>query len=259
MDKAGLKSLRISILITLISIISATAATVAWFSIADNVKIRNMRMEVTSGYMLRMDTVAHQDFDDYQVSLSLADIIAENSDFIENGEYEIPLEPVTTGDGKIFKFEDGTVVEADSGTYLEFIVHFMANQDMIVHLTSLNSQKGQDGTRISSDNPDLALAMRTSFTARNKTYIYNPGMGNESMTNSNIKYFGLPDSTDMDYNEDNALWVMKKGVDVPVIMRIWLEGTDKRCTNDLKGYNYEVQFRFEGTDSNHNQLMSSRE
>ena len=46
------------------------------------------------------------------------------------------LEPVTTADEEVFTYENGAVVSDTSGAYLTFTLHFMAEKDMLVHLTS---------------------------------------------------------------------------------------------------------------------------
>ncbi len=41
--------------------------------------------------------------------------------------------------------------------------------------------------------------------------------------------------------------------DKPVIVRIWLEGTDPNCTNMVKGADYSVSMRFEGIEQQESQ------
>ena len=58
-----------SILLVLLALVSITAATVAWFSIADRTKVRSMSMEITTGVNLRFDLDAHDTFDEYVKTL----------------------------------------------------------------------------------------------------------------------------------------------------------------------------------------------
>ena len=79
---------------------------------------------------------------------------------------EEPLNPVTTRDCVTFTLRNGAVVSADSGSYLEFTLHFIATEDVVVHLTSENSAGRTDGTLVSSQTQDaLPKAMRISFSA----------------------------------------------------------------------------------------------
>ena len=49
------KLLTTSVLLALLALVSVTAATVAWMTIADRTRVRSMRMEITSGANLRFD------------------------------------------------------------------------------------------------------------------------------------------------------------------------------------------------------------
>ncbi len=251
--KARGQTLYLSIALALVALVSAAAATMAWFSIADNARLRSMRLDITSGYALRIDTVPHATYEEYRASISLAEIVDSLVGNVEHSEYMTALQPVTTEDCLLFTDEFGNRVGAETGQYLEFVVHFMANRDMLVHLTS----EGKEGTKITSSNPELVQAMRVSFMAEGVNYIYNPGMGDSSVAEKSGKMFGLPRSSDMVMSDVNAMWEMKEGVDVPVTVRIWLEGTDPACTNRIQGADYQIQFRFEGSDEQHQRFTSN--
>ena len=161
------KRLYVSILLALIALTSIVAASVAWFTIANFTKVYSMGMEVTSGTNLRFDLDPHDKYEDYVKTLNfaqIADRIKKDKGFDMR---TVPLEPVTTSDYKTFKLEDGTVVSDKSGSYLEFTLHFMATDNMLIHLTSASSEGQKNGTGISSSNKNLPAAMRLSFTVEN--------------------------------------------------------------------------------------------
>ena len=56
------------------ALVSVTAATTAWMTIADRTSVRSMRMEIISDSSLRFDLDAHEVFDDYVKTLSFRDI-----------------------------------------------------------------------------------------------------------------------------------------------------------------------------------------
>lgn len=222
-------SLYISFLLLLLAIVAMTAATVAWFTIADKGRVSSMNMDITSGASLKFDLDQHDNFEDYIVTLQfeqIADRIRAEHGFDMR---DVPLEPVTTSDGQSFRFEDGSSVDVDSGAYLEFRLHFMALSDMDVHLTSRDGKDGKQGTAITSKNPKLVNAMRISFTADGKTSIYDPGSGG-----------------------DMQLFSLEQEKDKEVIVRIWLEGTDENCTSEIQGSDYSISMRFVGTDEDGN-------
>ena len=148
-----------SVLLFLLALVSITAATVAWMTIADRTRVRSMRMEITSGANLRFDLDPHEEFEDYVKTLSFLDIAQRI--YQEKGFHpaDNPLVPVTTNDCVHFTLEDGTAAKPEY--YLEFTLYFMASEDMIVHLTSA----GLDGTRVQSSITALPRALRLSFTA----------------------------------------------------------------------------------------------
>ena len=245
------KRMYISILLSMLALVGVTAATVAWFSIADNTRVRTMSLDIMADVSLRMDLDAHSTIDQYVKTLSFRQIgnrIQQEKGF---SFLDTPLQPVTTSDQSTFTFENGSVADPRSGAYLEFTLHFMAEKDMTVHLTSANSSDGTlDGTLISSRNAALPEAMRISFTADGKTWVYDPGMGNTSDSSSGASVFGLPSAEAMTTSDDNAMFDLKQGVDKPVLVHIWLEGTDPVCTDELRSSDYEIRLRFTGTDEN---------
>jgi hypothetical protein len=254
-----MKRLYTSILLVMLALVCITAATVAWFTIADRTKVKSMNMEVTTGTNLRFDLDAHDTFDEYIKTLYFEQIADR---VLKDKGYDMrttSLEPVTTTDYSTFTLENGTVVQDDTGAYLEFTLHFMATQDMLVHLTSTSSTGKNDGTSITSDNANLADSMRISFEADGITYIYDPGMGASSIAGDNSKTFGLASAGDMVLNDDNALFFLREGVDKTVVVHVWLEGTDEKCTDELRGADYAIRLRFLGTDKDNNPLDGTDE
>lgn len=239
-----------SLLLMLLALVAVTATTVAWFSIADRAKVRTMGLDIIAGVDLRMDLDSHSTFEEYRKTLSFEDIAARIQKEKGFSMKTTPLEPVTTTNQRQFTFENGTVVSADSGAYLEFTLHFIAGKDMVVHLTSANSSKNvNDGTAILSDTKELVQAMRISFEADGTCFVYDPGLGNRMTQSRQTKTFGLPDASQMVLNENNAMFSLKEGEDKTVLVHIWLEGTDPACTNELKSAEYAIRLRFTGTDS----------
>ncbi len=227
-----------TLLVILIALVAMTAVTYAWFTISDNARLSMMRMDVTTGPSLRMDVVPHSTFEEYKKTLTFEEIAAKIRSDTGVDIASVPIEPVTTRDGVSFVFEDGSPASYRNGTYVEFTLHFMSVGDMYVHLTSTSSKNADDGTRVWSDtNARLAEAMRLSFTKDGRTFVYDPGsMDIAGMTDENTVFF-IPDATN-----------------IPVTVRIWIEGTDPVCTNELKGSEYSIQMRFEGSDENNQPL-----
>ena len=223
-EKQARSRLYTSVLLVLLSLVAVTAATVAWFSIADNTKVKTMGLDIIADTDLRMDLDPHETIEQYVKTLSFEQIAERMQRDKGFSMAETPLEPVTTVDETVFTFENGNVAESTSGAYLEFSLHFMAAKDMIVHLTSANSSnETEDGTAIMSWN-----------------------MGDTSGTSGQTKIFGLPRASVMKLTDDNAMFSLKEGENKEIKVHIWLEGTDPACTDELKATQYSIRLRFMG-------------
>ncbi len=234
---------RTTILTVLIALLALVAVSYAWFTLSDNGRINMMRMNVTAGISMAIDLDAHDTFEEYVHTLYFPDIADRIRAEKGYDMREVPLQPVTTSDGQVFTFQNGTVASNSDGTYLEFTLHFMAMADCWVHLTENDSNGNRDGTRIWSDqNPNLGRAMRISFTSDNGTIIYDPG--------------GAVDYTS--YTNATRLFHLDELTDKPVLCHVWIEGTDELCNNDLKGLGYSIQMRFEATDDDNKPITARR-
>ncbi|MDD5832936.1 MAG: hypothetical protein PUC98_05615 [Clostridiales bacterium] len=238
------------LLLLMLAVVSITAATAAWFSIASNTRLGSMGVNLTSGVSLRFDLDEHTEFDDYVKSLSFEDIADRILRDTGTDIRETPIEPVTTYDFEYYTYEDGTPADPAAGSYIEFVLHFMAQRDMFVHLTDDSGKNGEAGTILSSDTPGLVSSMRVSFTADQDTVVFVPDLGDTSYYDNAVRFMGLEVSEATGLNDNNTLFFIEEGVDMPVTVRIWIEGTDEDCTNDLIGSEYELSMRFEGSDEN---------
>lgn len=244
-----------SVLLALLAFVSVTAATAAWMTIADRTRVRSMRMEITTGANLRFDLDAHDTFDEYVKTLSFDEIAARIAQDQGYDPKTHPLTPVTTRNFGNFLLENGTAAKKEY--YLEFTLHFMATEDMIVHLTSASSSGGSDGTRVESQRQGVPDAMRISFTEADIS-VYDPGMGDTSTPIDGGKQFGLPSGGTVTYNDGNALFSLKANEDKPVVVRVWLEGTDPACNDSIRNADFKIWLRFIGTDENGNPLIDQR-
>ena len=228
-----------SILLLLVALVALAAVTYAWFTIADNTRV-NLRMDITTGKFVRIEVQAHDSYEDYKPFLYFDEI---RDYVIKHGgpDYnEIIMEPVTTTNGRTFTYEHGEPVTADDFVYVEYTLHFRSLDHVLLHLTTNNSKDKADGTRIDSmENPSVRRAMRISYTdPYGNTHIYNP--------RSNVNY--------TKFTQDTVVCELPADTDVPVVVRVWLEGNDPECTNALKGMDYIIQMRFEATDMNYQPL-----
>ena len=247
-----------TLLLVLIALVGVTAATAAWFMISDRTRVYSLSMNITAGPSLRFDTVAHEKYEDYPQTITfdqIADAVLRQQNYDMR---KTVIRPVTTSDVQTFTYRDGSPVRANTGAYWEFPIHFIASEDMIVHLTAQNSTGKQDGTLISSSIPQLPDSLRIAFEADGNIMVYDPGMGDSSTFFGKIKNFGLQTGNVSVYNQNSVLFPLKAETDKTVIFRVWMEGTDEACTDELKNSDFEIRLRFEGTDEAGNRLSGRR-
>ena len=208
----------ITLLLALIAIVAITAATVAWFMISDRTRVYSLSMNISAGPSLRFDVEPHEVFEDYVQTLSLERIA--DSVLAEQGfdMRTAPLNPVTTSDCVTYTFQSGVVANPRTGSYWEVPLHFMATEDMTVHLTARNSEKKEDGTKISSSLRNLPQTMRIAFRTEGDVPVYNPGMGDSSTISGKIKNFGLQSAEETVYNENSVLFSLKADTDKTVVL-----------------------------------------
>lgn len=256
-QKNSARTLYLSLLLVLLALVSVTAASVAWFTIADNTRLHSISMDVSAGPAIRFDLDPHDDITQYKKTLTFDEIADRLRADWGYDMRDKPLEPVTTQDCVEFTFRNGTVVSADSGSYLEFTLHFMSAQDVLVHLTPENSEGKADGTLVSSKTaPALPAAMRISFTARGETVVYDPGSNDGTGDPHAFRRIFLPDAGRMVYSAGTVLFSLQKDVDLPVVVRVWMEGTDPVCENSLQGADYSIRLRFLGTNEDHQPIKT---
>lgn len=239
-----------TVLLVLFALVAIAMATFAWFSIADHAKARSLALTANAGNALRFDLDAHDSFDQYVSTLGFdqisARIASEKGVNIDTSK----LQPVTTSDYQNFTYEDGSAVQASTGAYLEFTLHFTSHDDVTVRLTGEAGSNNEPGTQFSSNREGLPQAMRMSFTCDNRTWVYNPSMGATASGAGSATVFGLVQGGS---SEAANMFSLVTDTDKPVIVRIWLEGTDPNCTNMVKGADYSVSMRFEGIEQQESQ------
>lgn len=239
-----------TLLLVLFALVAIAMATFAWFSIADHAKARSFALTANAGNALRFDLDAHDDFNQYVSTLGFdqisARISAENGVDIDTSK----LQPVTTSDGQSFTYEDGSAAQAQTGAFLEFTLHFISHEDVVVRLTGEAGSNGEAGTAFTSNVQGLPEAMRMSFTCDGRTWVYNPNMGATASGSGQMAMFGIVPGGS---SEAANMFSLVADTDKPTIVRIWLEGTDPNCTNMVKGADYSVSMRFEGIEQQESQ------
>lgn len=243
---------RLIVFIALITLLSMTSATVAWFTVNTFAGVENLDIKISMSAQLKVG------MDNYGTDLERYTKVITNemvdSYLQKQGKRleDIMLDPVTTTEGTRFTNQRGTVREANDRSYLEFECYFIATEDMWVHLTTESTEQGEDdGTKVTTTSTgpkaDVVNCARVDFsTERNGTAIYEPNRGNPVNGQST---FDLPSGT-MQYSNNTRLFHLEQLTPTKATIRIWIEGEDPECDDDVQDAQLGVQLGFVGCDDN---------
>lgn len=242
------------IFIAVITLLSMTTATVAWFTVNTLAGVSQLDLHISMSAQLKVSMDDHgTDLDQYVKVITnemIDNYLARNDTSLSN----IMLDPVTTSDGRSFVSQRGTSREPNNRTYLEFECYFIATEDMWVELTTESTQQGlDDGTKVTTTSTgaraDVVNCTRVSFTADNSpnsTAIYEPNRGYPI---NNQTTFDLPSGT-MVYSDETRLFHLNQLEPTKVTIRIWIDGEDPECDDDVQDAQLSIQLGFVGCDEN---------
>ena len=121
-----------------------------------------------------------------------------------------------------------------------------------MHLTTESSKQGEDdGTKVTTTSTgakaDVVNCARVDFsTDKNGTAIYEPNRGTPV---SGQTTFDLPSGT-MQYSNSTRLFHLDQLTPTKATIRIWIDGEDPQCDDDVQEAQLGVQLGFVGCDEN---------
>lgn len=243
---------RLIVFVALITLLSMTTATVAWFTVNTFAGVDNLDIKISMSAQLKVG------MEDYGTDLERYTKVITNemvdSYLQKQGKRleDIMLDPVTTTNGTRFTNQRGTEKEPNDRSYLEFECYFIATEDMWVHLTTESAEDNEDsGTKVTTTSTgpkaDVVNCARVDFsTERNGTAIYEPNRGTPVNGQST---FDLPSGT-MQYSDNTRLFHLEQLTPTKATIRIWVDGEDPECDDDVQDAQLGVQLSFVGCDEN---------
>lgn len=250
------KRRRLIVFIAIITLLSMTSATVAWFSVNTFAGVDNLDIKISMSAQLKVG------MENYGTDLTKYTKVITNEmidSYLKKQNTslkETVLDPVTTTNGTRFTNQRGTVRKANDRSYLEFECYFIATEDMWVHLTTESTKAGEDdGTKVSTTSTgakaDVVKCTRVDFsTDKNGTAIYEPNRGTPV---NGQKTFDLPSGT-MQYSDNTRIFHLDQLTPTKVTIRIWIDGEDPQCDDDVQDAQLGVQLGFIGCDENNNPI-----
>ena len=252
------KRKRLIAFLSILAVLGLSTATFAWFTVNTFAGVSDFELKISTGEELRVSMEAHgSDIDRYVYEIT-NDMINSHLRKYDTSLDDMMLHPVTTTDGSKFTYQYGGEAEPnDNASYLEVECYFIATKEMWVHLTTERGSEdsADSGTAVSTSSPapqsDITSAIRIDFeTADDGVKTWEPNKGSQV---TSLTTFDLP-SGDMVYNDDNNLFHLEKLTPKKVTFRLWMEGEDPECDNDVMGANLTVRMSFVGCDRNNNPI-----
>lgn len=246
------KRRKLIVFLSILAILGLTTSTYAWFTVNTFAGIKNFELDISTGEDLRVDMTNHGSDIEQYVKIITNDMI---NSYLRNAGTNLDdmlLAPVTTNNGSDFRFEHGAAATANEH-YLEFETYFIGSKEMWVHLsTEAFDDHGErlDGSKVSTTSPapqsDVVRACRIDFQTADSVATWEPNKGTAV---TSLRTFDLPSGT-MVYNDSNELFHLDKLTPKKVTIRLWLEGEDPECDNDIMAANLTTQLAFIGCDEN---------
>lgn len=247
--KARMK-LKSTIMICIIALLAVCTGTLAWFTLNTFASVNDLEMTIGTGAQLLVSTEDHgTDLSKYVKVITnemVNEVLAKDNTSLD----KLLLMPLTSDDGIELKTRSGKVQEGNTGGYLEFPLYFIATKEMYVHLTSDDTASNKDdGSSVSTTETgakaDVINCPRVSFEESGSARIWEPNQGSAVAGQST---FDLP--SPMNYTNNTRLFHLNAMEPKKIMVRLWVEGEDPQCDDDVQDAQLTVALCFMGTDEN---------
>lgn len=247
-----------SLMIFVIALLVMITATLAWFTISGLAGTDGLDINCTTGNDLKISTTNKgTDMNAWEKTVT-ADMI--NAQLQSSGYKkldEILLTPLSTRNassniGTRLFLQNGTERTEEgprSGQYLLMKLWFISDNDVKVYLTDKESESGaNDGTKITSNSTNNASQANIIRTARisfasdsASTKIYE--VENRVYAGQSNAFSSISNNTDSNY-----LFSLQAKTPKEVTVRLWIEGEDPLCVDDVAEASFKVQLMFESEE-----------
>lgn len=243
---------KFTFLLSIIAMLVLITGTLAWFTLSNFASVNDINLKISTAPELFLD-IENRGTDTSLWKKTLTNDMVNTALRAQNAPIlsEQLLDPVTTSNGISFQSESGSARTANSDTFVEFKVWFIATADMYVHLTNQTVQvDGHDATTACTTTEtgakaDIVKAVRVSFEDSGSAAIWEPNKGTPV---NNQSTFDVSST----FTSDSRLFKLEKLTPKQITFRIWAEGNDPECDNDVQDSNLTIQMLFGGADENGN-------
>ncbi len=245
---------RTTFLLSIIAMLVLITGTLAWFTLSNFASVSDITLKVSTAPELYLD-IENRGTD---VSLWKKTLTNEmvNTALTSAGAPKLQdqlLDPVTSSNGISFANQSGAARKSNDTSYIEFKVWFIATQEMWVHLSGDNVEV--DGkaatTKVSTtetgSKADIVKAIRLSYEDSGSAAIWEPNKGSAVAGQNTFDVSAtLSNST--------RLFHLDKLTPKQITFRIWAEGNDPECDNDVQSSQVTIEMLFAGTGEDNTSL-----
>ena len=244
---------KFTFLLSVIAMLVLITATLAWFTLSNFASVNEINLKISTAPELYLD-IENRGTDVTQWKKVLTnDMINQYLSSVNAPKIdEQRLDPVTTSNGISFQSQSGSARNAnETSSFLEFKVWFIATTDMYVHLSGQTVQvEGNNATTActtteTGSKADIVNAVRVSYEDSGSAAIWEPHKG--GAVNGQTTF-----DVNQSFGSDSRLFHLNKLEPKQITVRIWAEGNDPECDNDVQDSNVTFQMLFGGADENGN-------
>lgn len=241
---------KFTFLLSIIAMLVLITATLAWFTLSNFAAVNDINLKISTAPELYLD-IENRGTDVSLWKKTLTNEMVNTSLRAQNAPTldQQLMDPVTTTNGIAFTGQTGNSRNANATTYIEFKVWFISTADMWVHLSGQTAQvEGKDATTRCTTTEtgakaDVTKAVRVSYEDSGSAAIWEPNRG--TPVNGQTTF-----DVGQTFSNDTRLFKLDKLTPKQITFRIWAEGNDPECDNDVQDANVTFEMLFGGTDEN---------
>lgn len=242
---------KFTFLLSVIAMLVLITATLAWFTLSNFAAVNDINLKISTAPQLYLD-IENRGASDLSLwkkvltnEMINTALRAQNAPVLE----EQLMAPVTTSNGIAFQNKSGTTRTANDTSFIEFKVWFIATEDMWVHLSGQTVKvEGKDATTSCTTTEtgakaDIIRAVRLSYEDSGSAAIWEPNKG--TAVNGQTTF-----DVSQTFSNDTRIFHLDKLTPKQITFRIWAEGNDPECDDDVQDANLTMTMLFGGTDEN---------
>ena len=241
---------KFTFLLSVIAMLVLITATLAWFTLSNFASVNEINLKISTAPQLYLD-IENRGTDVSLWKKTLTNDMVNTSLRAQNAPTldQQLMDPVTTTNGITFTGQTGNARDANATTFIEFKVWFISTADMWVHLSGQTAQvEGKDATTRCTTTEtgakaDVTKAVRVSYEDSGSAAIWEPNRG--TPVNGQTTF-----DVSQNFSNDTRIFHLDKLTPKQITFRIWAEGNDPECDDDVQDANLTIEMLFGGTDEN---------